>query len=414
MADTTNGLFKRFAARAITAALKDTPVVMINGPRQCGKTTLVRELIHDDHTYVTLDDDTVLAAVHRDPTGFLRGFDRVAIDEVQRAPELLRAIKKSVDDDRRPGRFLLTGSADILTLPRVSESLAGRMEIITLLPLAQAEIGGRKSSTFIEKAFAQKLSPPTSVAIGDDLVKIVLAGGYPELLQRSDARRRQAWARDYVKAIVQRDVRDIAGVEKLEHMSRLFAVAAQHSGKLTNFAQIGGQLGIDDKTTRRYVAIFEQLYLLRRINPWFRNHLKRLLKTPKLHFLDAGLLAALQGLNAERIGNDRALFGSLLETFVFSEILKQVSWSEESTELYHYRDKDQVEVDIVIENQVGAVVGVEIKAAATVNASDFKGLQKLAEACVKDFRLGVVLYDGDKIVPFGNNLYAAPISCLWA
>jgi hypothetical protein len=405
-------LFKRFATKEIVTALKDTPAVMINGPRQCGKTTLVRELMHDDRAYITLDDDTALAAVRGDPAGFLRGFNRVAIDEIQRAPEILRAIKKLIDDDRQPGRFLLTGSADILTLPRVSESLAGRMEIVTLFPLAQAEIYGRKPS-FIEKAFAQKLAKPTSMVIGGDLVEIVLAGGYPELLQRSDAKRRQAWARDYVKAIVQRDVRDIAGIEKLEQMSRLFAIAAQQSGKLTNFAQIGGRLGLDDKTTGKYIAVLEQLYLVRRINPWFRNHLKRLIKTPRLHFLDAGLLAALQGLNAERIGKDRSLFGPLLETFVFSEILKQLSWYGESNALYHYRDKDKVEVDIVIENQIGALVGVEIKSAATVETRDFKGLQRLADVCGADFKLGVVLYDGDKIIPFGNNLYAAPVSCLW-
>jgi uncharacterized protein len=343
----------------------------------------------------------------------VRALDRTTIDEVQRVPDLLRAIKKSVDDDRRAGRFLLTGSANILTLPQVSESLAGRMEIVSLLPLSRAEIRGKKPG-FLKAAFDSKLGKPAELMIGKDLVQAVLTGGYPEMLRREDPKRRQTWARDYVRAIVQRDVREVADVEKLDQMPRLLQVLAHHSGQLTNFTQIGGQVGFDDKTTRKYVAILEQLFLVRKVEPWFRNQLKRLVKTPKLHFLDSGLLGALLGASVERIAKDRTIFGPLLETFVFSEVLKQASWFGESCALYHYRDKDQDEVDLVIETGSGALVGIEVKASATVNAGDFKGLRKLAEACGDNFKLGVVLYDGGRPVPFGDRLVAAPMSCLWA
>jgi len=209
-------------------------------------------------------------------------------------------------------------------------------------------------------------------------------------------------------------VRDIAEVEKLDQLPMLLQVLAHHSGQLTNFTQIGGQLGIDDKTTRRYIGILEQLFLVQHVPPWFRNQLKRLVKTPKLHFLDSGLLAAILGLTAEQISKDRSAFGALLETFVFSEVLKQTTWSDESYAIYHYRDKDQDEVDIVVEDEHNATIGIEVKASATVTASDFKGIRKLRNICGDDLKLGVVLYDGAAIVPFGDRMFAAPISCLWA
>ena len=406
------GLFPRFAVEQVTTALKDTPVVMVTGPRQCGKTTLVRDLVAGRREFITMDDDTVLAAARTDPVGLVRSLDQATIDEVQRVPDLLRAIKKSVDNDRRAGRFLLTGSANTLTLPRVSESLAGRMEIVNLLPLSRTEIQSTKPN-FLQAAFGGQLRKPLDSLIGEDLVHVVLTGGYPEMLRRAAPKRRQTWARDYIRAIVQRDVREVADVEKLDQMPRLVQVLAHHSGQLTNFTQIGGQVGFDDKTTRKYVGILEQLFLVRRIEPWFQNQLKRLVKTPKLHFLDSGLLGTLLGATAERIEKDRSIFGPLLETFVFSEILKQASWWDENCALYHYRDKDQDEVDLVIEAGSGALVGIEVKASATVNAGDFRGLRKLAQTCGDNFKLGVVLYDSEKIVPFGDHLRAAPISCLW-
>lgn len=412
MDGTITSIYGRFSIIAVNTALGDTPVVLVDGPRQCGKTTLVRDLVPGDRAFFTLDDETVLAAARNNPSGLLRGLDKCTIDEIQRAPELLRAIKKEVDQDRRPGRFLLTGSANLLAVPRVAESLAGRMEIVSLLPLAQAEIRGRKPA-FVESAFRGRPARPGELLLGEKLVEAVLTGGYPEMLRRMRPDRRRAWARGYIRAIVERDVRDIADVEKLDRIPRLLQALAHHSSQLTNFRQLGGQIGFDDKTTRKYVGILEQLFLVRRLQPWFHNELKRIVKTPKLHFLDSGLLASLLGVTAERVAKDRAVFGKLLETFVFSEILKQVSWLQRACSVFHFRDKEQDEVDFVLEDASGAVVGIEVKASATVTAGDFKGLRKLSAACGGAFQSGVVLYDGETTVPFGRRLFAAPLSCLW-
>ncbi|SRR5690554_19029 len=413
MAEKKHSLHKRFAASRVETALGDTPVVLVNGPRQCGKTTLVRNLITGSRDYFTLDDATVLNAARTDPEGFVRRLDNAVIDEVQRAPELLLALKKAVDEDRRPGRFLLTGSANILTLPKVAESLAGRMEVITLQPLSRAELNG-KEPNFFANSFRGQPTAPVAPLSGDSLVEAVLTGGYPEMLERSNAERRRSWARNYIKAIVDRDAREIADLEKLDRMPRLLRALAQQSGQLTNYSQLGGQLGLDGKTTTKYIGVLEQLFLLTRVEPWFRNRLNRLIKTPKLHFLDSGLLASLSGATQESMEKDRTQLGALLETFVLAEVARQITWQSDTYSLYHYRDKDQNEVDIVIENDMGEVVGLEIKAAATVKNSDFKGLRRLADSAGNDFRLGIVLYDGDAILPFGENLYAAPISSLWA
>lgn len=405
-------LLPRFATDQVMTALRDTPVVMVTGPRQSGKTTLVRDLVTGKRAYVTLDDDTVLEGIRADPVGFVRGLEMSTIDEVQRAPELLRAIKRSVDHDRRAGRFLLTGSADVLTLSAVSESLAGRMEVVTLWPLSRAEVRG-KPPGFLRKAFTGTLVRPPEEMIGAALIEFALTGGYPNMQRRQEPTRRRAWARAYVRAIVERDVREITDVEKFDHVARLVRVLAHHAGQLTNFTRIGGQNGLDDKTAKNYVAVLEQLFLVRRVEPWFRNRLKRLVKAPKLHFLDSGLLSAILGLTAEQIVRDRTAFGPVLETVVFSELLKQVGWMDETHRLFHYRDKDQDEVDFVIENEAAELVGVEIKAGATVRASDFKGLRKLADVARGNLKLGVVLYDGSATVPFGDRLFAAPVSCVW-
>src|ERR1700728_2231856 len=225
MDDTDHALYPRFCAQLVSTRLKDTPVVMVTGPRQCGKTTLVRDLVAGNREFITMDDDTVLAAARSDPTGLMRSLHRTTIDEVQRVPDLLRAIKTSVDADRRAGRFLLTASANILSLPQVSESLAGRMEIVSLLPLSRAEIRGKKPG-FLKAAFDSKLGKPAEPMIGQDLLQGVLIVGYPQMLRRGDPKRRQTWARDYARAIVQRDVREIADVEKLDQMPRLLRVLA--------------------------------------------------------------------------------------------------------------------------------------------------------------------------------------------
>lgn len=406
-------MYDRFAKVRIQEALADTRVVLISGPRQSGKTTLATDIAAEEIPFFTLDDATVLAAANDDPVGFLRGLDRAVIDEIQRAPGLLLSIKTEVDRDKRPGRFLLTGSANLMTVPKVADSLAGRMEVVKLLPLSRSEIQGAKS-TFLDNAFEGASPTVENMIFGDDLIEIVLAGGYPEALTREKWGRKQDWYHGYVDAIVQRDVRDIAQIEQLAIMPKLLNMLAEHSGQLVNYSGIGGAIDLNHVTTQKYVRVFESLFIVQTLQPWFTNKLKRLTKSPKLHFLDAGLLAALRDISPEAVRKDKTSFGAVLETFVFSELQKIATWSEQRCSFSHFRDKDKNEVDIVAENRRGQVVGIEVKSSATVSSNDFSGMRKLAEACGDRFVQGLVLYDDDQVVPFAGNMFAAPLSSLWS
>ena len=405
-------MYQRFVERRAEEALSDTPVVLIVGPRRAGKTTLVRKMGDAGRAYITLDDQTTLDAAQSDPVGFIRGLDQAIIDEIQRAPDLLLAIKKTVDEDYRPGRFLLTGSANVLTLPRVADSLAGRMETIHMLPLARAEVTGT-TPRFLERLFAGKLQGDQAAIVGEDLVKLVLVGGFPEAISRDSERRRQDWARSYLTSVLTRDLRDIADIEKLTELPKFVRLLAEHSGQLVNYSQFGGSINVSHKTGQRYVALLEQVFLVSTLQPWYTNALKRIAKTPKLHFLDSGLLATTRGLSFDRLKANRGEFGALLESFVFSEVLKLMTGSDLRLTPYHFRDQQMHEVDIVLERDDGMIVGIEVKAAATVKSSDFAGLRTLAEACKERFAYGVVLYDSADLVPFGDKLAAAPLSSLW-
>lgn len=405
-------MFERFVERRAVEALSDTPVVLIVGPRRAGKTTLVRKMGGAGRTYVTLDDQTALEAARSDPAGFIRGVDRGIIDEIQRAPDLVLAIKKTVDEDYRPGRFLLTGSANVMTLPRIADSLAGRMETIRMLPLARAEIEGRTPS-FLERLFGGKLQSHKNAVVGDDLVQLVLLGGFPEAISRDSERRRQDWSRAYLASILTRDLRDIADVEKLTELPKFVRLLAEHSGQLVNYSQFGAGIDVSHKTGQRYVGLLEQVFLIATLRPWFTNAVKRIVKTPKLHFLDSGLLASVRGLTFDRVKADRRAVGALLESFVFAEVLKLMTESDLRLTPYHFRDRDMREVDIVLERDDGMIAGIEVKASATVRSGDFAGLRSLAEACGDRFAFGVVLYDSADVVPFGDRLAAAPLSSLW-
>ena len=402
----------RLGKRRIEEALKDTRVVLMSGPRQSGKTTLATTIANKDMPFLSLDDPTLLDVASSDPVGFLRGIDRAVIGEVQRAPTLLLVIKSLVDRDTRPGRFLLTGSANLMMLPKVADSLAGRMEVVRLLPLSQAEIRGGQGR-FLDDAFSGKSPSVGEPVLGTDLVELVLAGGYPEVLERRSWRRRQDWYDHYVEGIVQRDIREVAQVSQLAQMPKLLNVLAEHAGQLVNYSGIGAGLGMNHVTSQKYTGVFESLYLIHSLQSWHSNRLKRLIKSPKLHFLDSGLLSALKGLTLERIAKDRTAFGAPLETFVAAEILKIASWSDERCSFSHFRDKDGNEVDLVIENRRGEIVGIEVKASATLSSADFSGLRKLAAACDSNFVHGIVLYDSDQVVPFGENLSALPLASLW-
>ncbi len=405
-------LFPRLIQARLAEAMADTPVVLLAGPRQAGKTTLVRQVADKGLHYLTLDDELTLLSATADPVGMIRHLDRAVIDEIQRAPGLLLAIKKSVDEDRRAGRFLLTGSANLMALPRVADSLAGRMETLTLLPLSQSEIEGR-TLNWLDGLFSGQLPQPGSETRTDNLVQRVLQGGYPEMLLRTTPRRRVAWARQYLDAIIARDVRELSGIEKLDQLPRFLRALAHTAGQVCNYTQLGAQVGLDGKTAARYMSVFEQMYLLKRVDPWAGNRLKRVVKAPKLQFLDSGLLAMLLNLTEEEIQKNRARFGHVLETFVYAELLKHTTTAQADYHLMYYRDADKVEVDIVIENAAGQLVGVEVKASATVTEADLRGLRKLAGLAGDSFSRGVILYDGDETLPLGDRICAAPLSTLW-
>lgn len=407
-------LIPRRASSLVETALGDTRVVLVAGPRQAGKTTLARQFTGTGRPYLTLDDAGTLQSARADPVGFVRGLDGGVIDEVQRAPDLMLAVKESVDRDPRPGRFLLTGSANVAALPTVADSLAGRMEVITLLPFAQAELRGTPGR-FLDRVFAGGgLPAPGDALVGDALVEAVLRGGYPEAVRRATEARRRSWQDDYVRLILDRDVRDIASIDQLDRLPRLLEVLAKHAGQLVNQSAFGAALGLSSLTASRYVAILERLYLVRTVPPWSTNRLSRLVKTPKLHFIDTGLLGALRDANAEEIRADRTRFGPLLESFVVSEVLKLVGWSETPIRLSHFRTKEGEEVDLVLEDRRGRVVGIEVKSAATVRPTDFAGLRKLQDAVGAKFVHGLVLHDHDRVTPFGERLHAAPVSMLWS
>ena len=406
-------LYPRLIESRVAEALADTPVVLIAGPRQAGKTTLARSFAGKQGMhYLTLDDELTLLAAKEDPVGMIRSLDRTVIDEIQRAPRLLLAIKKSVDEDRRPGRFLLTGSANLMALPTVADSLAGRMETLTLLPLSQSEIHG-PAVNWLDSVFAGHIPEMSMPLIGDALFEAVLRGGYPEAVSRITTRRRTAWTRQYIDALIQRDVRDVAGLEKLSHLPRFLRALAQVSGQLCNYTQLGGQVGLDHKTVVRYMGVFEQMYLLKRVEVWAKNRLNRMVKTPKLQFIDSGLLGTLADLSAIGTTTDRGRFGNVLESFVYGELLKLGTASDRDYDLLFYRDHDQYEVDVVVEDASGRLLGVEVKASATVKATDLRGLKRLASLAGNQFTLGVILYDGAETMPLGDRLWAAPISTLW-
>lgn len=409
-----DSVIDRFARPRLLELLADTPVVLVRGPRQCGKTTLARSIEHESgYAYYSFDDDNLLAAVQADPVGFVAGLPpRVILDEVQRAPSLFTSLKAAVDRDRKPGRFLLAGSANVLLLPKLSDSLAGRMEVLHLHPLAQCEIAGLDSG-FLSALFKAQFEPRSYQRLGDELIRRVASGGYPAALKRSSPRRRREWYRSYIDALVQRDVRDIARIGALDALPRLLSLAAAQTARLANIAELAAPFQLSRPTIRDYVTLLERVFLLELLPPWHSNQLSRLIKTPKLHLSDTGVATALLDLDAADLAKDRTAFGPLLETFVLQELRRQSSWHEHTLGFHHFREKDDYEVDIVIQRG-SALAGVEVKASSTIVTADFRGLRRLQGIAGKRFTAGVVLYDGEHLLRFDEGLFAIPIEALWA
>ena len=412
--------------------------MLIHGPRHSDKTTLAQitcapnyptwsanrpawEYTREDqdYGYFSFDDPVTRDGARSDPTGFVSDLpERVILDEVQRVPELFEAIKISVDRQRTPGRFLLTGSTNVFLVPRLSESLAGRIQIVPLHPLTQFELTGRSNPSrpdvdFLDTLFGDGFSIFQCERLGAQLIERIVAGGYPAALMRPTQRRSANWYRDYAEALVQRDVRDISRVRSLDVLPRLLRAAAAQIAQLFNLSDLASPFELSRPSIGDYVTLLERLFLLERLPAWHGNRLKQLVKSPKLHLTDTGLAAALLGTDAKALAANRTLLGQFLETFVYQELRRQASWHDTPTQFFHFRDKDGVETDIVIEQMSGAVVGVEIKAAATVNSTDFRGLRKLEKVIGDHFVRGIVLYDGEASIPFGDRFHAVPMSRLW-
>ena len=408
-------MIRRNITSNLLEALADTPVVLLNGARQTGKSTLANAIVSETFPakYLTLDDLSVLSAARSDPAGFLAGMEGpFIIDEAQKAPELFPAIKAAVDRNRRPGRFLLTGSANVFLLPRISESLAGRIEILTLWPFSQGEITGVKEG-FIDALFESRMPVfqlpfKTKASILDR----VMLGGYPEVISRAAKTRRKVWFESYVTTLLQRDVRDLARIEGLVTLPKLLSLLAVRVPTILNFSELSRTAAVPQSSLKRYMALLEATFLLQTIPAWSGNLGKRLVKAPKLVMNDSGLKTHLLGLDAERIMGDVSI-GAHLENFVIMEFKKQISWSQLQPRMYHFRTQTGWEVDVVLEDSRGRIVGIEIKAAGSVVAQDFKSLKALAEGTGRKFIRGIVLYTGPEMIPFGSNLHAVPMTALW-
>jgi predicted AAA+ superfamily ATPase len=409
-------MYRRYLIQAVEAALTDTRVVLVNGARQVGKSTLAQELVaRRSGQYLTLDDPAVAAAARADPTALVQAAgDFTVFDEVQQAPGLFAALKRAVDADPRPGRFLLTGSANVLMLPRIAESLAGRMQVLTLQPLTQSEIadtGHNLVDALFDPGAWVARRVPTDRA---DLARRIVTGGFPEALARADATRRAAWFGSYLTSLLQRDVRDLANIEALHDLPRLLGLLAARNAALLNAAEVSRAVRLADTTLRRYLALLEAAFIIQPLPAWSNNLGKRLVKAAKLHLVDTGLAAHLQGEIEPAALAASLRMGPLLESFVVQELRRQLGWSSTRASAWHYRTASGREVDLVLEAADGQIVGVEVKGSASVSASDTAGLSSLAETAGRRFVRGVVLYCGEQLLPLARDVWAVPISVLWA
>ncbi len=411
-------MFQRLIIHSITEALEDTPVNVIVGPRQVGKSTLCQQLLMEDvfkGQAVTLDDPTVLKGAIADPLGFLNSLDKhVIIDEVQRAPELLLSIKKLVDEDRNGRRIILTGSANVMVLPKVADSLAGRIEIHNLWPLSQGEILGKKPD------FLKNLVSPNGRLQGGkiswvEILEAIKKGGYPEVIQRPSESRRAKWFASYIKSVLQKDIKELSNIEGLTDIPKILHLLATRVGSIINFSEIGRLANIKNTTMHRYLALLENVFLILKVPAWTPNAEGEFVKSPRVFLNDTGLLCHVLGETVDSLTTNRTTAGLFLENFVAMEIIKQLSWHDLYLKPYHFSMHKGAEVDLVLEDRMNHLYGIEIKSKASVGKEDFKGLHKLSEIAGERFKRGIVLYSGEHTVGgFGENMLAVPISALWA
>ncbi|WP_433610217.1 ATP-binding protein [Dactylosporangium sp. CA-139114] len=408
-------LIPRHVEPLVAEALTDTRVVAVNGARQVGKSTLATALTSRARNPVIrlLDDPAMLRAAREAPTDFVEHDGLMVIDEVQLAPELFRAIKLVVDADPTPGQFLLTGSARILALRDLPDALPGRMETVELWPFSQGEIDGTPDR-FVDAAFASgpDLSHTSTLRRRDYLERVV-RGGYPEAVRRTP-RRRAAFFESYLTTLIERDVTELAAIERRGELRRLLALLAGRSGGLLVAASLATQSGIPRTTLNRYLELLAAVFLIKQIPAWSGNHTHRAIGTPKLAYIDSGLASHLLGQDAGRLAEPDGAAGQLMENFVLMELARQLTWNDERVRLYHYRTKDGVEVDAVLEAADGRIVGIEVKAASNVRGGDLAGLRHLAERVGDRFVAGYIFYTGQQTLPYGEKIRALPIEALWS
>jgi uncharacterized protein len=407
-------LTPRKAEALVTEALEDTRVVTLNGARQAGKSTLARlaARARPNSAVRLLDDPATLRAARDDPANFVDHDGLLVIDEVQLAPELFRSIKVVVDTDPRAGRFLLTGSAQILALRQLPDALPGRMEIVELWPFSQGEID-HCPDAFIDAAFSMGPSlSRTSAMRKRDYLERAVRGGFPEALRRSP-RRRTAFFESYLTILIERDVKEITAIERRGDLRRLLALLAGRTGGLLVPATLASESAIPRTTLNRYLELLTAVFLIKQIPAWSTGQTHRAIGTPKLAFTDTGIACHLIGQDTVRLIQPDGAAGQMIENFVTMELARQLTWSAQRARLYHYRTKDQVVVDAILEAPDGRIIAIEVKAGATVRAEDLAGLRHLAQRLGSRFVAGYVLYTGQQTLPFGDRLRAIPIDALW-
>jgi predicted AAA+ superfamily ATPase len=404
---------RRLAESEVEEAIADTPVVLIHGPRQSGKSTLAKVFSNEERRYLSFDNPRYLEDASKDPLEFLNTHSGpLILDEVQRVPKLFLPLKLKVDEDRMPGRYILTGSANVLALPKVADSLAGRMAIIDLLPFSQNELEGADSN-FVENLFTRKVpksAPPTEEA---GVFRRLVVGGFPEANARATPRSRERWFEDYLRTIIERDVREIANIDALNQMPRVLRLIASRSGSTLNVASLSRDVGIPITSLHRYLELFTAVFMTIPVPPWSNNRGLRVTKSSKIFLVDSGLLCHLENITESGLERNRDHLGSVLESFVAMELRKLARFSVVKPDLYHLRTVKNLEVDFVLEAKGGDVVGVEVKSSRSITRSDVDGLRFLSELAGPKFVCGVILYCGDTVEPLATNIWAVPISALW-
>ncbi|MBF8262482.1 MAG: uncharacterized protein HW387_147 [Parachlamydiales bacterium] len=410
-------MYKRHLEEQLWEALGFMPIVLLRGARQTGKTTLAKAVCAAEgkYNYISFDHLPSLGAAKDDPVGFISRLEKpVIIDEIQRVPELFLPIKSDVDVNRIPGRYLLTGSADPLLIPKLGDSLAGRMRLLNLWPLSQGEIEGKKEG-FLERVFEGaplKIGSTTSCS-KESILQRAIKGGYPSSVRLDSESQRHFWINDYIALVLQKDVMDLSRIENLTQMPHLLMLLASRVGGLLNVEELARSVKLSTMTLHRYLGLLNTLFLIHLLPPWSKNWGKRLVKSPKVYLTDTALQIFLLNMDSERLHNDSRILGSVIENFVILELLKQISWSKKNVQMFHYRDYSQHEVDIVLEGPGGNLVAIEVKSSETISSEDFKGLRNLQEAAANKFIHGILLYCGNVALPFGDKLTALPITALW-